>query len=344
MPESYDLLANYLKDCYTTVKDYCDEHGGVENLDGDAVNALQSVNFTDGKAPDYRHKVIRDWYHIRYLYAYAYEYRQIYRRLLKDQEPPVMKILSIGCGDGIDYWAAWEARRMLMQETEKHIEYTGLDLADWDRKWGVGDLTLPDASNTSYFIGDAVRYLKQVPVLEQNIFVFPKSISEFPDEVFDRLCELFAGARFQFEERKGSLVNTPKVHFLVSYRSDGRSSKDGPPDMERTRSLAKKMEETGAFSLVPGWDKVYTWRDDCSEGGAPKGNSWAYIDRLDRGIGFDEVDRLFYSAPDVKEFLKKLTGKGKNADGSFDNPYDIKRVVRLADYISYQILTFVRKE
>lgn len=354
MPNNYDLLADYLGSCYITVKKYCRQHGGADALDQDkkAKDLLKSVNFEGGALPDYDNKAALAWYHIRYLYAYAYEYRQMYCRLLRKlNAPKVMKILSIGCGNGIDYWAAWAAQRMLKQKTGKgkRIEYTGLDLADWDRKWGIGKLRTTKEHCVSYWIGDAVRYLKQTPVLNQNIFVFPKSISEFSEEDFDKLCEFFARAQFQFKGRSGGMFNRRKIYFLISCRSQKVTK--NPPDMEnprhsdilRVRILADKLVNAGIFSRVEGLDKAYTWLDDFG-GEAPEDNPYGYIHRLD--TGFNQVYNDFYLAPRVEDFLAKLTGKrGKNEDGKFDEgPYGIKKPVWSADYAFYQILTFHRED
>ena len=329
----YDFLYDYLEDCYERLKRYCHANN-LEDRNGDGgrrklrlnpetADLLSRVNFRGGELPDYSDPHVQELYCIRYMYAYAYEYRKMYSRLLKELKTPLMNILSVGCGNGIDLWAAWEAQWRLKQKSGrgKQIKYTGLDLVDWNHKWGEGDFRLQCTADyqTGDPSGDAVQYLEEHPVLEQNIFMFPKSISEFTNTDFGRISRAFAKAKFQYEQ-DGCMKDRKKVYFLVSFRYNGMGSLEKLEDKKRSDRLVKAMERN-RFSL-----------DDENEAQVFVGSPDKTIAECDRNLEY--VNTYFYERYDVKNFLEEL----KRKDNGIFAP------MQATKYSCYRIMTFVREK
>ena len=233
--ERYEAVAKYREDCGTA-----------------ADEVLKTLDYGDNKQEqDYDNAHIQDLYAVRYMYAYGYEYREMFRRLFRTQELPSKSgILSIGCGNGIDFWAAVEARDLELTPQGKGltIQYTGLDLANWQNLWGKdfpNKYTFKRA-NADYLMNTGIdEFLKAHPVLPYNIIVFPKVISELPDSVFEDMCTAFQNATFQGQTWSGHMFNIKKVYFFISLRRDISVSMDdcAPLDKMRSDRLIEAMEE-----------------------------------------------------------------------------------------------------
>lgn len=281
-----------------------------------AVSVLRTLCYQTGvqdeQHPDYDDPHIQQLYALRYMYAYGYEYLEMFRRLLAAQDiPPVVKILSIGCGNGVDYWAFREA--WLDREDGSRIKYTGLDQADWRMRWGVAymDSARMKFKNASveYHQGDAVRFLQENPVLEYSIIIFPKSISEFSEDGFTKLCQAFATAKFQFRMGNGRIRNTRKVHFLISLRK----KEDAVSMVDKLRSdrIAAAMEQNGFVLEDANAAETFVGQDEyINQGGS------------------------FFCYPDkVKDFMDDLDRRGISY-----------RPIRNQQYICNRVMTFIRKE
>ena len=101
------------------------------------------------------------------------------------------RVLSLGCGCGIDYWGLCFAINEIRPCSEflKEVYYCGVDKNDWKYR-------VPRSSHFKF-----VKYelpgkrLKIDP--NYNAIVFPKSILEFEDDEFSGLLEIFNKSDFQ---------------------------------------------------------------------------------------------------------------------------------------------------
>lgn len=231
----YPLLTRYLFDCYGELKAYLrDDPQGVETL--------RALDYGREQEQNYHDPHIQQLYALRYLYAYAYEYREMFRRLMETQPlPGKLNLLSIGCGCGVDYWAVQEAQADHDRSSWHYVDYTGLDRAAWRRRFGKEYMNRI-AGSATYLQEDAVRFLEENPVLRYSVILFPKSIGEFSDEGFTRICQAFSRARFQYAGENGVTQDSGKLHFLVSLR---KVSEISPTDLQRCGQLIRAMEQNG---------------------------------------------------------------------------------------------------
>ena len=371
MANNYELLRDYLVDCYIRLKGYCDDGHWVADgiLDQAAKNLLRPVNFTDiDNLPQYGEEPVQDLYCIRYLYAYAYEYREMFRRLLEQQAGNLteMNILSIGCGTGVDLWGACEAQAMMRRKygVERDIEYTGLDLADWNHKWG-DEARLPGVAahyQTGETEGDAVRYLEDHQEdLRQNIFVFPKSITEIAkdSDVLSRMFHAFANAKFD--------PDFDKIHFLVSFPYGREIDNEGNYEWVKDRLTEAmgingySLESEEAAEIQFGSDDAIGWLEwkHCSDPdmGAYYGGARAFYNSFRFTYEFyktgDENDsdqKKYYKGYErideeegFTDLLAKLVDdRDANKDDAEKN--NIYNPAWYASHICYQVITFVRGE
>ena len=74
---------------------------------------LKGLNFAAGCLPDYNNLQIQRLYLLRYSFAYGFEYSGIYSEVLaRLHNPQKVCVVSIGCGNFLDYWS-------LVQSIEK---------------------------------------------------------------------------------------------------------------------------------------------------------------------------------------------------------------------------------
>lgn len=298
----YPILLHYLVNCQKELEAYLGD-------DPRAVETLRKLDYGECQAQEYQDPHIQQLYALRYMNAYAYEYREMFRRLLDTQTlPHRLTILSIGCGYGIDYWAIQEAQKDCEWEKWIYVDYTGLDQVAWRWRYGEGYMNALKGKVT-YLQEDAVRFLEREPVLGYNVIVFPKSIAEFSDGDFARICRAFSGARFQFTEKSGVVRDHPKVHFLVSLRKEDDVSLI---DLGRSEQLIRAMEQNG-FVL-----------EDAEA---------AKLCTLDGDRRIVEYDPSFTLSPLLLEFMGKL------------NEREISHMPLIsAKFFCNRIMTFVRRD
>lgn len=125
---------------------------------------LCEVSFHRG-TPNYASVVQQQLYLLRYFSAYLFEYFEAFN-VLNDQIDEHINIVSFGCGSGIDGAAA--------ECVFPTCSYRGVDITQWDYWFPNGDYEIESASDF-------------IPTNE-NVFVFPKSLNEFPPYVVERLA------------------------------------------------------------------------------------------------------------------------------------------------------------
>lgn len=168
---------------------------------------LKDLDYQAGQMPNYSDVHLQQFYLLRYSYAYAYEYKTMFAQLLQRQEwTDCIEVTSIGCGNQIDYWGLAEA----LEESKNdscQIKYTGIDVIDWKKRYRIqarqGDKMEFKQENIS-------SVLKKETMLNSDVYIFPKSISEFSEEEFREICREFGTKKFTKQ----------KVHILISLRSN----------------------------------------------------------------------------------------------------------------------------
>ena len=230
---------------------------------------LKSLNFDQGRVPNYEDIHIQQYYLLRYAYAYAFEYKLMYDTLFERFFPHgSIDVTSIGCGTMIDYWSL---ARVLKQRgfPNVSVNYIGIDQVDWCYK-------IPKRKNdtVTFCYNNAIDEFSQYNFLDSDIYFFPKSISEFSDNDYQKLCKIF-------EETP---ITVDQFHILISVRSDQRSMKR---DLQRAEQLRCAIIKNG-----------FTTNDHCHE-------FWKVEDEIeDNKIRTADMD--FAHPADIINTLKEL--------------------------------------
>lgn len=292
----FNNLCSYLSTRYRSLEDYYNNLQSEEEKK-DFVKKTQSLVYggaengqNDGGGQEfadlYSVSYVQDLYLLRYMYAYAYEYREMFSRLLSEHDlPKVVNVLSIGCGNGIDYWALREALS-INEIGEKYVKYTGIDEINWGEQWNKRNGSYPmsprDYEYAKYIVEGAVQYIENVGTLPYNVIVFPKCIGEFSEDEFTNICEALRTKEYKFkiEERE---YNTKKVHFLISLRKVNGISLT---DRNRCMQLKEAMENNHFELSDPMTAENFYMEDD---------------------LPIKERDRGFYYPPDVAESMERMS-------------------------------------
>ena len=263
---------------------------------------LSGLHFIGGAHPNYAVGLVELLYILRYSYAYSFEYKLLFRRILAARGGcDGLRVTSLGCGNMIDYGS-------LTAAGGSDICYTGVDAVDWRCRYPVraGDRVICCRA-------DAGAYLNSLQVLDDDVYLFPKSISEFSDTSLGMLLTAFS--------RKPIRKN--RFYLAVAVRGTGAGALQ---DLERFALVVSAAARNG-FSVgeVTGQTRA---------GSAP----YTYIDRLDDSYRYpDECKRLISNLSRCCSGL----GCGNHCTGCAEI---LNRMPVLTDsQLNYRIVTMERR-
>lgn len=271
---------------------------------------LKDVHFDAGRLPDYSDIHVQQYYLLRFAYAYAFEYKCMYLYLFQNHcFGDKIKVVSIGCGTGIDYWSMVAALKEVGLK-DKIINYKGIDLIDWNYK-------LPNRKrdNMHIYRGDVTDVFVNAKSFASDIYFFPKSISEFSEEQMETICEAF----------EAKPITQDKIHILVSVRSNEYHMQE---DRNKVGKLIKALECTNFYLLKDS--------EEC-----------LCITQGDKKIR--EIDDDFKHPHDVYSMLSSLNTKckqyqenGYNCETACEKRLTWKPILS-CNQVVFQALTFERK-
>lgn len=278
---------------------------------GENLCELKSLHYQAGNVPDYSEVHIQQYYILRYAYAYAFEYKNMFLDLFtENQYCDNIKVTSLGCGNAIDYWSLVEALKTSGQEN-CIIVYRGIDYIDWNYKVGA-------RIEDEFWIeqGNVADELKECDVLTSDVYFFPKSISEFTENDFQVICKCFSDKP----------IEKNNVHIMISLRSDEWSM---DRDMHRSEKLVDAMQKNGYVTMED--PRVYRRFRNLQDG----------IRRIDREFMYPNcaLELLKNLQAQCGEYPSEDTECGDEC-GKHLNRQPIMKVGN----ICYQILSFIREE
>ena len=271
---------------------------------------LRSITFESNCFPDYSNVHIQQLYLLRFVYAYAFEYRLMYTKLFASYTVGSnLAVTSIGCGNMIDYWALTQA----LKETKNArcaINYTGIDLIDWKYKADHRAL-----DNVEFIQADAVRFFKERNSLDSDIYFFPKSISEFEDDNFSELCNCF----------KTKPIVKDKFCVLISIRPVDKWVRR---DINRSEELINAIRANG-FNTTDEPIKYFS-----------HSNPDEHIYKIDEK--FIYPIQIIDTMNNIKDMCTSKMSKPECRDGKCDK-MDRSPMLK-AKYVQFQMLTFYREK
>lgn len=266
---------------------------------------LLDTHFDAGRIPDYSDRNIQQLYLLRYAYAYAFEYKVMYTQLFsRIGIAPKIKVTSIGCGNLLDYWAL---ARVVKKECD--IIYCGIDTFDW-----LYQIPPRNRDDVQCALGDAVSLFQEAPNFSSDIYIFPKSISEFSDDSVRMLANCFTKDN----------ISKDTVHFMFSLRTDENSLER---DKNKTKIFYNRLMGCGFHT-----------NDDSSK-------HWVFSDSI-KEKPIREVDDDFQHPNEVVDYLKNLYARCSIFSACPDSSECQERLGRWpilrCKYMACQIFTFER--
>ena len=278
----------------------------VEN--SDSLCELKDLRFDGGHTPDYSNQHIQQYYLLRYAYAYAFEYKWMYGKLLHSNYktlPEKINILSLGTGSMLDYWAISQ-----LLQGRKQVNYKGVDVIDWKYK-----IEAENDDKVEFINKDIVSYFKDFSSdtdFNPDIYIFPNSISELNPDDIGKICD-------QVQEK---ICEKDKVYFMFSLRTDEDSMNI---DMKRTGLIYDALIEKG-FITKDKRDVYFSIIDESQ----------------DKKIY--EVDNSFCQPANVISYLVNLSNKCNDLKENKCNDNCLDRwPILKCRYMKYQIFSFERE-
>ena len=170
------------------------------------------LNSTALNVDNYEDECQQEYYLLKYFPAYLSEYYTMYSQLFEIYDKENIKILSIGCGAGIDYYALDKIN------DKPNIDYFGVDLVDWEYKpdFPFAQLNI-DQLNSDYF--DNV-----------NLIVFPKILTELNDEQIIHLAAAIVNSDLPNE-----------IYFLNSYITNDSNDSSRIDGVSKFEIICKEL-------------------------------------------------------------------------------------------------------
>ncbi len=294
-------IEEYLLEVYKDFKEY------VKNTDTENLCLLKRLNYQAGQVPDYTDVHIQQYYLLRYAFSYAFEYKQMFLEVLeKTTYEDEILLTSIGCGNMIDYWSLVEALSKFVSR-KVSVKYTGIDLIDWNYK-----IEPRSRDNVKFKQGNASEILCESDSLSSDMYIFPKSISEFSDAEFKKICDVFRDRTF--------LKDT--IYVLISLRTnDGSMDRD----MDRSDEIISALTKSG-----------FKTKD--------KARRYTHFQDEDKGI--KALDCAFDYPDEAIKLLKSLYRECNKYEECNDNckTYLNRWPILKLKNVRYQILTFYRED
>ena len=134
---------------------------------------LRDLDFQAGHLPNYSNPWVQSLYLMRYFYAYFTDYYCLYKNILPWLSGTTPKVISIGCGCGVD-----GAALCFASSPQENFQYNGYDIVNWEldvRQF------LPQF-NAQINIANAD--ITTAPFPKANILMFPKSLSDIDGNAF----------------------------------------------------------------------------------------------------------------------------------------------------------------
>lgn len=215
-----------------------------------------------------------------------------------------LEVVSLGCGNFVDGYALSQ-----VLPDDCVLDYYGVDCVYWHNR-----LHLRTGDSLHFMKMDAIDYLRQQQMLTGDIYVFPKSISEFSLEDMREICTVFGQKKIPKNE----------ISFIFSLRNSN-NEEEAKNDLRKTKMLYDVMLESGFIT-----------EDDVSNIIRPE-QPQRQISEVDKDssrplIAIDFINNLPARCNDVKS----CACKGCPA-------YTARQPITTCNYIAGQIFTFRKR-
>lgn len=339
------MLNEITSDCISKVNEYID--GGLNKKKLDTLD----IDFRFPQDVKYDDENRQNYYFCRYGTAYAFEYAMMYDIVFKkaflsakSKETPKFNILSLGCGSGLDGFAAAYAKANCKANCGREITltYHGVDCREWQL-----DLLEPVQE---HFTGaadrvfcDVVKYFAGANAISQNVIFFPKIVNELGKETRERLLEAASGK---------ADPNVSEYYLCFSHSKSQVKDKDGAAFAEKfveAFNAETQYEVSGDFLDNERKQLGYTDKDGkrLFQGfGKGKCPYFHFAEKYENAKVADlNNDFSDKSADDeMKSIVDRLNAADKKVNPLKSTDRFYNRVMNVTDIAYFQIIRLKKKE
>lgn len=143
-------------------------------VENEGANKIKKFDF-ETNGVDYSDQLVRDFYVLKYFYAYLYEFYEIYVKLLETsffRDKP-LNVISLGAGSCVDYFGLFLAKEE--KNLSNTIKYHGFDKINWKNSNGFEIENFYFLEQNIFDLCSLVSYFDSTCI---NIIVFPNSLYE----------------------------------------------------------------------------------------------------------------------------------------------------------------------
>ena len=190
---------------------------------------LRDLDFQAGHSPDYSNPWVQSLYLMRYFYAYFTDYYYLYRKIIPWLSNATPKVISIGCGCGVDGAALCFASSPI-----GNFQYNGYDIVNWD---------LDVRSFLPLYSAQINLYKADITTTtfpKSNVLMFPKSLSDIDNDIFSA-----------FVHRISPVFLENRVVILSSIMNDGNEY-----DVAKMEGIVSQMQAIGYDLKVGSTDSI----------------------------------------------------------------------------------------
>jgi len=179
-----NFIESYIENVFYSFKQKENQWCNLQNFD------LNTISYQD--------ELNQEYYLLKYFPAYFTEYYHALEKFFKDYKKNSLKVISIGCGAGIDFYAL----KFLIESKNLDIEYdyTCIDIIDWSYK--------PNENNFNFNHAD-INDVEDSIFDDVDLIVFPKILTELDTKTIEHIISLLDISNLKDE-----------LYFLNSYITD----------------------------------------------------------------------------------------------------------------------------
>ncbi|GJL33386.1 hypothetical protein SB6411_01002 [Klebsiella spallanzanii] len=189
---------------------------------------------------NYLSKVNQQKYILKYYGAYFCELYELYEMFFNDFEGKEIKIMSIGCGSGVDC----EALNRVCIDLNKDINksYLGIDLVDWNYR-----PVFPWARFNTMNAGN----IDSSHVKDIDLFVFPKSLTELSEDIRINIANTIAS-----ESEKDC------IYFLNTYVTNCPTESIYVDGITQFNTISKILTKDGLWCCTSSPNRYFYKKDE----------------------------------------------------------------------------------
>jgi hypothetical protein len=205
----YNLIEDFIEKVFENFQEKEDQWCDLQNFE---------LNITN-----YNNELNQEYYLLKYFPAYFIEYYTSFKDFFQLYRKKSLKVISIGCGAGIDFYAL----ECYIEKSKLKIilDYTCIDVIDWQYK--------PDDIRFNYIHSDILQTDKNL-FDNVDLIIFPKILTELEDSTLEYIGDLLTNSNLKNE-----------LYFINSYITNDSHNSTKKDGINQFNKVCTKLKVNG---------------------------------------------------------------------------------------------------